>query len=679
MLLVCNSYSQLRWVKRYDGEIHSLDYATDVKIYGNKTYVAGSSWGAITNTDFTVVKYDLESGAQEWVYRYNSPDSGTDNANSLAVDAQGYIYVTGSVNNREPSGVDMFTMSITSTGSVRWMKEYTGNLDGVDQGLKIMTDNNRNVYVMGVTSTQTGDFDIIVIKYSEPGNEIWKRQYESPQTQMPKDMYVDKTTGEVFITGYSGNNLTDYLTLMINTQGSIQWTRLFGGTANQEDIAESIGHNIFTGDLYITGKCQNTLTGVGITTICYSRNGEQRWVSRYDCPVAGGSSTGYDVEFAGENTIFVSAAGNENNMAQSTGLVLGLDTMGNLKWKNIYASRLGNFSSQNIPSGMKITASGMAYISATGYDSSFGVGNNFMMARVTRYGALGLTQYNSTFSDFTSAIDVSNNRAVITGSSDTTGHSSDMLTVMFKGNGEAFSSRNRKVIVSNSNEYDSMYVPQFGNYGDAANISNIRVTIDTIFFPQDGDLELYLAHNGFTDTLVYHSGGSGDNFIATNLQDSATSFISGGTAPFTGSFKPHQSLSVFNGIEVSGLWVLRIKNTGNQQGELRGWTLEFDIDENTLGIQPVSNEIPKSYSLSQNYPNPFNPVTNINFSVPISRLVILKVYDITGKEVAQLVNKTMAAGVYTYDFNASQLSSGVYFYRMTAGDFTEVKKMVLVK
>ena len=83
--------------------------------------------------------------------------------------------------------------------------------------------------------------------------------------------------------------------------------------------------------------------------------------------------------------------------------------------------------------------------------------------------------------------------------------------------------------------------------------------------------------------------------------------------------------------------------------------------------------------LYQNYPNPFNPVTNIKFSVLKSGQVTLKVYDIKGSEIATLVNMQMNSGSYVYDFNAANLPSGAYFYKLTAGEFTEVKKMILVK
>mgnify|MGYP003537044038 FL=1 len=96
-------------------------------------------------------------------------------------------------------------------------------------------------------------------------------------------------------------------------------------------------------------------------------------------------------------------------------------------------------------------------------------------------------------------------------------------------------------------------------------------------------------------------------------------------------------------------------------------------------MQGNGNEIPELFSLSQNYPNPFNPVTNIKFSIPTGGNVKLTVFDITGKEVAVLVNQNMNAGNYTADFDASQLSSGIYFYTLSSGSYTDTKKMVLVK
>jgi hypothetical protein len=98
-----------------------------------------------------------------------------------------------------------------------------------------------------------------------------------------------------------------------------------------------------------------------------------------------------------------------------------------------------------------------------------------------------------------------------------------------------------------------------------------------------------------------------------------------------------------------------------------------------IGIKQISEQVPGHFSLSQNYPNPFNPSTKIRFDIPKQALTRITVFDILGREVKTLVNEELNAGKYEVDFNASAYSSGLYFYRIEAGDYVEVKKMVLVK
>ena len=93
----------------------------------------------------------------------------------------------------------------------------------------------------------------------------------------------------------------------------------------------------------------------------------------------------------------------------------------------------------------------------------------------------------------------------------------------------------------------------------------------------------------------------------------------------------------------------------------------------------IENINPQDYSLSQNYPNPFNPTTIIGYSIPKASFVTLKVYDILGREIATLVNAEKSFGNYNVEFNGSGLSSGIYFYKLQTGDYSSVKKMVLIK
>jgi hypothetical protein len=85
------------------------------------------------------------------------------------------------------------------------------------------------------------------------------------------------------------------------------------------------------------------------------------------------------------------------------------------------------------------------------------------------------------------------------------------------------------------------------------------------------------------------------------------------------------------------------------------------------------------YSLSQNYPNPFNPNTVIEYSIPESKFVSLIVYDMLGREVTVLVNENQQAGNYKVELNAENLSSGIYYYKISSGKYVETRKMILLK
>ncbi len=99
----------------------------------------------------------------------------------------------------------------------------------------------------------------------------------------------------------------------------------------------------------------------------------------------------------------------------------------------------------------------------------------------------------------------------------------------------------------------------------------------------------------------------------------------------------------------------------------------------TVSIQQISNELPSEFSLEQNYPNPFNPMTNVKIQMSNSGFVKLAVFDITGKEVAVLINRELSTGTYKVDFDATNLATGVYFYRMETAGFTQTKKMLLIR
>jgi hypothetical protein len=160
-------------------------------------------------------------------------------------------------------------------------------------------------------------------------------------------------------------------------------------------------------------------------------------------------------------------------------------------------------------------------------------------------------------------------------------------------------------------------------------------------------------------------------------------FSYGGTTPGTETFTA--SIGLKGAVGGPGNFIdattgsTTVANNNIAQFPARG--LKYRLIPGAPGFSNTANltERPKAFKLEQNYPNPFNPTTTIQFAVPSVSDVKLEVFNILGQKVASLVNRRMEAGVHTVNFNAANLSSGVYFYRLQAGNFVQTKKMMLVK
>ena len=138
-------------------------------------------------------------------------------------------------------------------------------------------------------------------------------------------------------------------------------------------------------------------------------------------------------------------------------------------------------------------------------------------------------------------------------------------------------------------------------------------------------------------------------------------------------------------IEISGIWYHAppFDYNGNPRPNPAGSMPDIGAQESPLGspvaIEPIGDNLPVTYELRQNYPNPFNPSTTIEFALPHSDRVTLKVYNLLGQEVAVLVAEDMVAGTYKYEWDAGGLASGVYYYSIKIDDFNETKKMLLIR
>lgn len=133
-------------------------------------------------------------------------------------------------------------------------------------------------------------------------------------------------------------------------------------------------------------------------------------------------------------------------------------------------------------------------------------------------------------------------------------------------------------------------------------------------------------------------------------------------------------LGVLN-LNTKYFWRVKATNSLGQSP----WSTVFRFRVRTTGIVNISNEIPSEYKLFNNYPNPFNSQTKIKFQVPKEGLVRLRIYDVSGKEVGEILNNNLRGGVYETSWNAGYLSSGVYFYLLESNGFKDVKRAVLLK
>jgi hypothetical protein len=163
----------------------------------------------------------------------------------------------------------------------------------------------------------------------------------------------------------------------------------------------------------------------------------------------------------------------------------------------------------------------------------------------------------------------------------------------------------------------------------------------------------------------------GANFDALRLREERTVTL----PPLPGITSVSYTFLAKNGAQVS---VSAADANPPNSGTINVDGVSYNGSMTTTSVEQISG-LPNDYYLSQNYPNPFNPSTNIEYSIPSESFVELKVYDVLGNEIASLVNEQQQAGVYRADFTADNLPSGMYFARITANDFSQVIKMILLK
>ena len=261
-----------------------------------------------------------------------------------------------------------------------------------------------------------------------------------------------------------------------------------------------------------------------------------------------------------------------------------------------------------------------------------------------------------------------------------------------------YSGRRTSAFTASSGTF--IYNPLTNGWTDISDPGMYYWTKDIVLYPYDANQNTFYAcvfsgwggpPNGLGG--LYRTTNRGLVWSKINNQDRVTSV----------TFSPVNPNQAYMTTETQGLWYSSNITSGapafaqvttypfrqpervfyNPYNSNEIWVSSFGgglrVGNTLTGIIPISGEIPMEYKLNQNYPNPFNPNTKIVFGLPGSSHVKLVIYDILGREIAIAVNEILQAGEYSVDWNASGFPSGVYFYRLIAGDYTKTNKMVLVK
>ena len=203
------------WVARYNGPGNSTEFSNALAVDGaGNVYVTGSSWGSGTDFDYATVKYDA-NGSLLWVRRYNGQGNGNDFASALAVDGGGSVYVTGSSDGSGTSR-DYATVKYATNGSLLWVQRYNGPGNGTDNANALAVDGAGSVYVTGDSDGSGTGRDYATVKYDANGILLWEMRYNGPGngTDNASSLAVDGA-GRVYVTGWSDGSGTgrDYATI----------------------------------------------------------------------------------------------------------------------------------------------------------------------------------------------------------------------------------------------------------------------------------------------------------------------------------------------------------------------------------------------------------------------------------------------------------------------------------
>lgn len=587
---------------------------------------------------------------QVWVARYNGPGNYYDEAYSLAVDDNGNVYVTGYSfsNGIEP---DYATIKYNSAGEQQWVARYNGTGNSFDAARKLFIDNSGNVYVTGGSTGIGTGLDYTTIKYNNSGVQQWVARYNGPGNgdDEARSLKVD-ASGNVYVTGESlgAGTGSDYTTIKYNAGGVQQWVSRYNGPGNSFDFVESMAITE-DGNIFITGRSTGIETGADYATIKYNSAGAQQWIARYNGG-ANSSDLANDVVADKSGNIYVTGTSTSGSIIDDEEEIFFVDIAtikynanGDQLWVATYD---GGGDDRGVAVGLDALEN--VYVSGSISNSPPGLEEPDRDYGTIKYTSAGVQQWvaqygpppGEEFNDFTAndhAVDSSGNVYV-------TGQSGDInyATVKFNTNGQL----EWAVIYNN----DQRFSNEIAHSVAVDKPGNVYVT-----GLSDGELSNFdYATIKYAQTLIA-CGHNGNKMLICH--------------------KGKKTLCI-SAAEVND----HIAH-GDRMGECTEGAAVSTARE-TTDLSNANRELPAGFR-TFNAPNPATEITKIYYELPIDGQVSIQVYDITGRQIATLVNSSRKAGYHSTNFDVSALQKGIYHYRITIKTQTTVwiqtKKIVVLK
>jgi len=521
--------------------------------------------------------------------------------------------------------------------------------DGNETLVRDMTvDNYGNVYVTGSCPVSLHGKDFVTVKYNSSGVQQWVSYYNGSASLNDAANSIDvDNKGNVFVGGssYSENNLSDFLTIKYNSFGEQQWVQRYDGPGNLDDGINDISIDI-EGDVYVTGGSWGIPGGLSGTnldyaTIKYSNNGVQQWIRRYD-----GKRSSWDESFKlgldSEGNVIVTGYSMEFSGQSDDFTTIKYNSSGATLWVSHYD---GPYHSTDHAKSLIVDNNNNVYVmgfTPTSNDHDFAI---------IKYSPAGDQKWSAIYNGIASGWDYpisiaddSSGNIYVSGVSMGLGSNEDYVTVKYDSSGVYQWAARYNNSFNGADRLEGMVTDESGN---------VYVTGYSLCGPSTFN---YL-------TIKYNTFGQQQWIQQFHEKRNIAEY--GRAIAIDKNYNVYVSGYTFGSIPEDNIVTIKYSH-------------HTSVNNTTTGLI-------KNFILHQNFPNPFNPKTIINYELPEYPInnsvydVNLTVYDILGNEVTTLINKKQNAGRYVAEFDGSQYASGIYFYKIHADNFFEVKLMTLLK